>query len=177
MQVVIRILSGFQGIIGATVGVIATLIVTSIIKNLGKIYIYFRDWEIKFHKMDGTGGFITSKLEEASSCSYSFEMEIMNSSELPRALRDIKVKFYNSDNKLLVESIPQDESTRKVSTGGSRIEPIKIINLPSKQMIYFNVSGYIKTENIKNLNKWKKVYFEAFDNRGRKVKRMIHKNQ
>lgn len=177
MQVVIKILSEFQGIIGATVGVIATLIVTSIIKNLGKIYIYFRGWEIKYHKMDGVGGFITSKLEEASSCSYSFEMEIMNSSELPKTLRDIKVKFYDSDNKLLVESIPQDESTRKVSTGGSRIEPIKIINLPSKQMIYFNVSGYIKTENIKNLNNWKKVYFEAFDNRGRKVKIMIHKNQ
>lgn len=177
MQVVIKILSEFQGIIGATVGVIATLIVTSVIKNLGKIYIYFRNWGIKFYKMSGVGDHIISEIKEASYCSYSFEMEIMNSSELPKALRDIKVRFYNSDNKLLVESIPQDESTRKVSTGGSRIEPIKIINLPSKQMIYFNVSGYIKTENIKNLNKWKKVYFEAFDNRGRKVKRIIHKNQ
>jgi len=177
MQVVIKILSEFQGIIGATVGVIATLIVTSIIKNLGKIYIYFHGWEIKFHKMDGVGGSITSKLEEASSCSYFFEMEIMNSSELPKSLRDIKVKFYNRENKLLVEFIPQDESTRKVSAGGSKIDPIKIINISSKQMIYFNVSGYIKAENIKNLNKWKKVYFEAFDNRGRKVKRIIHKNQ
>lgn len=177
MQVVIKILSEFQGIIGATVGVIATLIVTSVIKNLGKIYIYFRDWGIEFYKMGGGGDHIISEINEARYCSFSFEMEIMNSSELPKALRDIKVRFYNSDNKLLVESIPQDESTRKISTGGSRIEPIKIINLPSKKMIYFNVGGYIKTENIKNLNKWKKVYFEAFDNRGRKVKRIIHKNQ
>ena len=175
MQVVIKILSEFQGIIGATVGVIATLIVTNIIKNLGKTYIYFRDWEIKFKKIDGVGGFITSEFEEASSCSYSLEMEIINSSELPKALRGIKVRFYNSDNKFLVESIPQNESTRKVSTGGSKIDPIKIINLPSKQMIYFNVSGYIKNEDLKNLNKWRKVYFEAFDNRGRKIKRIIYK--
>jgi len=177
MQVVIKILSEFQGIIGATVGVIATLIVTSVIKNLGKIYIYFRDWGIEFYKMGGAGDHIISEIKEACYCSFSFEMEVMNSSELPKALRDIKVRFYNINNKLLAESIPQDESTRKVSMSGSRIEPIKIVNLPSKQMVYFDISGYIKTENIKDLNKWKKVYFEAFDNRGRKVKRIIHKNQ
>jgi hypothetical protein len=174
---VIKILSEFQGIIGATVGVIATLIVTSIIKKLGKTYIYFRDWEIKFYKMDGAGGFISSEFEEAISCSYSFEMEIFNSSELPKALRGIKVRFYNSDNNFLTESIPKDESTRKVSTGRSIIEAIKIINLPPKQMIHFNVSGYIKKEDLKNLNKWRKVYFESFDNRGRKIKRIIHEKQ
>ena len=177
MQVVIKILSEFQGIIGTAVGVIATLITTRIIKNLGKLYVYFHEWEIKFNKISGEGSLITSKIEEASYCSYSFEMEILNSSETTKALRDIKIRFYNKNNKLLTESMPMDESTRKVSVGGSKINQIKIINIPSKQMIYFNVSGYIKTEDIRNLNSWRKVYFEAFDNRSKKVKRMIRKNQ
>lgn len=64
MQVVIKILSEFQGIIGTAVGVIATLIATRIIKNLGKLYIYFHEWEIKFNKISGVESFILSEIEE-----------------------------------------------------------------------------------------------------------------
>ncbi len=176
MKEILDIALKFQGIIGATVGVIATLIVTSLIKNLGKIYTYFRSWEIKFLKMTGTGGVATSLFEEASYCDYSFEMEIINTSESPKALRDIKVRFYSNKNKLLAESIPKDESTRRTSAGTIKTDQIKIINLPSKQMVYFKIIGSMRGKELKNLNKWKKVYLETLDNRGRKVKRIIYKN-
>lgn len=165
----------FQGILGTAIGVIATLITMSLLKNLGKIYIYFRGWRIKFSKMDGTGGHETSVLEEASYCNYYFEIEIINNSEMPKAFRDIKVKFYSS-NKLLVESIPNDDSAKRVSSGGVKLDPIKIINLPSKQMVYYKVNGYIKDEDLKNLNEYKKVYFEALDNSGKKIKRLVYKS-
>jgi len=172
MREILDIALKFQGILGTAIGAVVILIATSLLKNLGKIYIYFRGWGIKFFKMDGTGGFETSVLEEASYCNYYFEVEIINTSETPRALRDIKVKFYSS-NKLLVESIPDDSSTRRVSSGAIKLDPIKIINLPSKQMVYYKISGYIKDEDLKNLNEYKKVYFETLDNSGKKIKRLI----
>ena len=92
----------FQGILGTAIGAIGVLIITSLLKNLGRICIYFRGWNIEYFKNDEAGGVLeTSNLNESIYCNYSFEMEIINSSETPRALRDIKVNFYNS-NKLLV---------------------------------------------------------------------------
>lgn len=175
IEILSNIAIKFQGIIGTIFGVIATLIVTSTIKNLGKIYTYFHGWEIRFYNLDGVGNFKSTIFEEAHYCDYEFEIEILNSSELPKALRDIRVRFYDSSNKLLVESIPHNESTRKTNVGGSVSDPIKIINLPSKQMIYFKIKGFPKE--IKKLGNWKKAYFEAFDNRDKKIKRLIGENQ
>jgi hypothetical protein len=175
MREILDIALKFQGILGAAVGVIATLITTSLIKKLGRIYIYFRGWKMNISKRDGAGGLEPSTLEDANYCDYSFEMEIINTSETPRALRDIKVNFYNS-NKLLLETIPRDDSTKKSWTGGTITDSLKIINLPSKQMVYYKISGYIKSEDLKNLSNYKKIYFEALSHSRQKVKKLIHKN-
>jgi len=151
------------------------LITTNLLKNLGKTYIYFRDWNIKYTKHDKSGGLIEVESPEgAMYCNYSFEIEVINNSETPSGLREIKVKFY-SDNQLLVDSIPNDEATKKVWTGGTIFAPLKIINLPSKQMVYYKVNGLIKEEKLESFNNYKRVYFEALNRNGKKIKRLIHK--
>ncbi len=163
----------FQGILGAAVGVIAALIATSLIKNLGRILIYFRGWKINIFNINVAGGREPTTLPDANYCDYSFEMEIINTSETPRALREIKVNFYDS-KKLLLKTIPNDESTKKTSVSGVS-SPLKIINLPPKQMVYYKISGYIKTEDLIYLSNYKKIYFEAFNHK-RKIKKLLHKN-
>ncbi len=175
MREILDIILKFQGILGAAVGAVVVLIATSLLKNSGKTYIYFRDWNIKYTKHDETGGLVeVSNPDGAMYCNYSFEIEIINASETPRALRDIKVKFYTG-NQLLVDSIPDDESTRKVWVGGTILSPLKIVNLPAKQMVYYKVNGFIKEEDLKNLNKYKKVYFEALNHSNKKIKKLIYK--
>ena len=173
MREILDIALKFQGILGTAFGAVVILIFTSLLKNSGKTYFYFRGWNIEYTKNDEAGELIkTPNLDGAISCNYSFEIEIINTSETPRALRDVKVKFYNG-NQLLVDSIPDDESTRKVWTGGTILSSLKIINLPSKQMVYYKIDGYIKEKDLENLNKYKKVYFEALNQSGKKIKRLI----
>lgn len=174
MREILDIALKFQGILGTAFGAVIILIATSLIKNLGRTLIYFREWKINISKRDGAGGLEPSTLEDANYCDYSFEMEIINTSETPRALRDTKVKFYSS-KKLLLETIPHDDSTKKTSIGGTVSSPLKIINLPSKQMVYYKISGYIKSDALKNLSNYKKIYFEALNHR-QKIKKLIHKN-
>ena len=175
MREILDIILKFQGILGAAFGAVVVLIATSLLKNSGKIYIYFRNWNIRYTKEDKTGDLIEiSDSDGAMYSNYSFEIEIINNSEIPRALRDIKVKFF-SGNQLLVDSIPDDEATRKAWAGGTILSPLKIINLPSKQMVYYKIHGFIKEEDLKNLNKYKKVYFEALNQSGKKIKRLINK--
>jgi len=174
MKEILDIALKFQGILGTAFGVIIALIATSLIKNLGRTYIYFRDWNMNISKRDGAGGLEPSAPEDANYGGYSFEMEIINTSETPRALRNIRVKFYSS-KKLLSETIPYDDSTRKTWTGGTKSDPVKIISLPPKKMVYYRISGYIKKEDLKNLREYKKVYFESLTHNRRKVKRLIYK--
>ena len=173
MKEVLETASKFQGILGAAIGVIATLIATSLIKNLGRILIYFRGWKMNVSKRDGAGGLEPATPLNANYCDYSFEIELINTSETPRALREIKINFYDN-RKLLLETIPKDDSTKKTSISGTVSNPLKIINLPPKQMVYYKVSGYIKTEDIKILKEYKKIYFEALNHK-KKVRRLLFK--
>ncbi len=165
----------FQGVLGAVVGVIATLIVTHLLRHAGKIYIYFRNWDIKYFKVGEAGGSLeTSNLDETEYCSYSFEIEILNSSEVPKVLRDITIVFYDN-NKKLIEKTPNDESTKKTFVSGVKIGLLKILNLPPKQLIYRKVSGNIKKEELKELAKHRKVYFEALTYKNKKIKKLVSK--
>jgi hypothetical protein len=175
MSEVVEMITKFQGILGAIIGVIATLIATNFLKNLGKTYFYFHGWNIEYIKYDKSGGREPSNLNEAEYCNYFFEMEIINTSENLKALRDIKVKFYNS-NKLLLETIPYDDSTKRVWTGGNTSDPLKIINLPAKLMVHYKVSGDIQEEDLKKLKNYNKIYLEAFNHRGKRIKKLIERS-
>jgi len=51
----ITFISKFEGIIGALMGVVATLITTQLIKNLGRIEFYFNEYEDKLWRFDRGG--------------------------------------------------------------------------------------------------------------------------
>ncbi len=173
-SLIIEIILKLQGIIGAITGVAVTLIVTHILKNFGKIHFYFHNWRLDFISYQSGGREQVSISDKASNSEYFFEMEIINTSESKKYLRDIKVKFYNN-KKLLLQTIPKNESTKKVKPSGTIIDPLKIINLEPKSIVYYKISGYFKEEDLPNLMKCNKVYFESLIGTKRKVKKLIGK--
>ena len=165
--------TAFIAVFGTAFGAVVVLIITNILKNMGITYFYFPGWNIRYTKDDGAGGQIEMpNSDEATNCNYFFEMEIINTAENLKALRDIKVKFYNG-NKLLLETIPSNDSTKITSEAGTTSNLLKIINLPSKLLIHYKVSGYIQDEDFKKLKNYNKIYLEAFNYRGKRIKKLI----
>ncbi|WP_416731380.1 hypothetical protein [Fictibacillus sp. JL2B1089] len=147
MKDILKTIESFEGIIGALLGVIITLILTQVLKNWGGIKTYVLEWKVDFFKPDGYGGRDTSFIDEASSASLYLNIEIYNGSEMPKILRDIKFSFYNE--KLFLFSVnPNDESTARISAGARRSDPLLNINIPPKQIVTYELSNYLSGHNL-----------------------------
>ncbi|MBD5023117.1 hypothetical protein GUF50_27610, partial [Xanthomonas citri pv. citri] len=106
-----EIISNFEGIIGALLGVIVTLILTHILKHFGQIKFYIVDFEIYFKTdNDGWGTNVMPSKDEAKQIEIHSQIEIYNGAEIPKVLREIKFCFYKNTN-LIVSVTPDDKAT------------------------------------------------------------------
>lgn len=150
-----QILIEYKGVFAAILGSLSMYIVTTLLKNYGKLNYNIENWKIIFYKQDEELGLCpVSNLEEALHCEYSFDLILYNSSDNPKSLRDIKMTFENGNNILLGMAL-KESSTLKYSIGGtsSKVDDIKVINIPPRQMINVKLQGYLNEENyslIKN---------------------------
>ena len=169
MDNILELLYAFQGIIGVLAGMFGS----QLLRNIGKTFIFVQNSSFKYiaKESDGAGGFIEREIKSLTDgpnhCTYSMDLEIYNSSEMPRILRNIQIQFYK-DKKLIGVSIPNNDSTRRRYAGGIISDEIRIINIHAKEIVRFNISGNIHLDGC-----YDKVYFTAIQNKSRKLKKLI----
>ena len=156
---IIKIIIELEGIIGAILGVVATLIVTDILKRKGKLEIYIVNAEGNFYYNDD--GFRTKKREKGQEIDYyRFELEfsVYNKSDIPKVIRDVKVELY-VDNKFVLEQNVQDEETRRYGNHYSVADDAKIFNIEPKKADIFKFTFFLNDDIARKLVD-KKVTFK-----------------
>lgn len=164
----------FEGIIGAIFGSSITLILTHLLKSLGKTKVFSNNLKTVFLKSDEYGGGIETSSLEAEHGEVTFDLELYNSTEVPKSIRNLNVKFYNQRKQLLFSILPQDEATRKFAAAQYRREVLSIVNIPSKQLVKYEIHLSIDTANCEKISLCKYIYFEYTNLNGKTKEKLIH---
>lgn len=158
MSDIVTIIINFEGIIGALLGVIVTLILTQILKNSGRMRFYPIECEVIYEKTSEDGWSDRVRVENKEDAEYvsvKLKIELFNGSEVPKILRDIRLCFY-ANKKILLSVVPEDQSTEQYMTHSYWRDKLLHINIMPKQITkielvkYFNKS---ETEVIRQSNR------------------------
>lgn len=173
MDNVIKIIVELEGVIGAVLGVIATLIVTDILRRKGKLEVFIINANGDFYYND-TGSRVTYRKKGMELEYYSFELEfsVYNKSDIPKIMRDIKVEIYVND-KLLIEKNVKDEETRRYSNHSSFADEAKIYNIEPKKADIFKFTFYLDKDIAKKLRNKQVVFKLKYYNEKNKRKDFI----
>lgn len=176
MNEILQITKELEGVIGAVLGTVSTLIVTELLKNKGKLNCYINDWEAKFDTYGDVGCSMMGKTDDdLYGYGFSFELQIYNSCDVKRILRNITITFHkNGKEKLSI--IPYDESTRRRTQISSKADKIKIVNIIPKEIIEIKLSGWIIEEDLYKLDNIDSIYIGFYNEKNKKVKKLISKN-
>lgn len=171
----ITFISKFEGMLGAILGSVTTLIVTELIKSLGRIKFYFYDYQIKYYG-ENESGFISTinDANKAQYCIYKIRMQLYNSSEVIKPLKDFQIQFL-SDDKIIYSKPTNDNETIKHEVY-YEYKDFNLINVLPKHLIEINLSGKIDEEDMIYFSKVKKIYFVAKDHKNKKIRTLIKKN-
>ena len=162
-----EVIAAFVGGIIGIIGSVAILIASHYLREAGKITIFTSLWELKLLRQDSFGGEeeVTS-IEDAERAEYIFELDIYNSSEIPRSLRDISIDF-KSDNLYCSTSplIPL-----KNISSFFPFEKLQIINLLPKELVHIRLTGSINKDNFHMFSKRTIAYIKASQPNKKKFK-------
>jgi hypothetical protein len=175
MKDVLELIKDFEGIIGALLGVIVTLILTQLLKSVGKIRFYILDNHINLRGKINDWGIVadTENLDEAEYIIATIKLEVYNSSEIPKILREVKLCFFN-DKQLLFDIKPDDEATRRVAAAMEIYEPLDNINLPPKNIIVLNLRCIIPKEKLELFKQCNKIFLEVRNHKGSKDRVLLY---
>lgn len=147
-MVLLDYINEFEGIIGAVLGSVSTLIVTDFIKRRGKLNIFVFNREYSF---DTYGSVRCSQQGKEDNDLYGFSLKyklhIYNSSDIPRIMRDFQIIIY-LDNRIIHRLIPKDETTRVYKTHYFTVDEAGIVNINSREAIELEQSIYIHEEDM-----------------------------
>ena len=90
MENIIKIIKEFEGIIGAILGSVVTLVVTDILKRKGKLNIYLMEFKGKYWYKDKDYGDTTTKRKGAVIDSYRFNFVI----DVYKIIRSLAKDFF-----------------------------------------------------------------------------------
>jgi len=165
----LELLKDYQGIIGVLIG----LIFGNKLRNTGKTFIEIKNTEFKNIKeeQDGEGGINEIAIDFMTVneylCKYSIDIDIYNSSESPRVLRNIEIVFYKN-NKIIKKTIPKDENTMRNTMRQVKMDDLSIVNIRAKEIVNYKIGGRIVLN-----SSYDKVCFFAIQNKNNKLIKTI----
>lgn len=177
MNNIICFIKEFEGIIGAVLGSVGTLIVTDILKRKGKLKIYLMasNGNFKYNVMGSILNWRESEEDDFYCYDHNIELNLYNSCDSPKFIRDLKINIYNNNDLLFVKEM-KDEDTRVITPGrysSCKINNAKMYNIEPKIVIDLNLSFYLSEEEYRKIDNDKKVKFEiSYINDKNKVKRI-----
>jgi hypothetical protein len=162
MDEVLQVLEKFEGIIGALLGVMLTLIMTEIFKRTGKFIFYPNKTELSFEKLvdgDYHDYEIVQNKTDADRVNVNLILEIYNSSDSPKILRDGKFSFYK-DRNLILSVIPDDNTTTRFSGHWRLRDNFINVNVKNKEIVSIDLIESFDGEKNELIKTCNKLYFE-----------------
>lgn len=160
----LNILYQFQGIVGAILGAATTLVITQILHNIGKLYFYTREYKLTAFKKyrDESKATIRKKtddFQEASQVEFELHIQVYNSSENIKIMKDIIIEFVLSNQSIYFQP--------KRKTGKNKYEDeykqCLFFNIPAKEIMEIEMIGDLSFDDypqITNFTELKKVYLK-----------------
>lgn len=152
-----------------------TLIVTTRIRNFGKLYFYVSNWKGTLFGKDDYGGEILCKdINTGERFKFELEFELYNSSEVPKNLRNAHIEFVvkNKSKKFFFRN---NVSIKDIVARLDEPYTIKVINIPPKHMINLNIYRYINKDDLPFILNVEKIYFVAQKANNRVYRKIITK--
>ncbi|OMP67045.1 hypothetical protein [Domibacillus epiphyticus] len=96
---VLDIATKFNGVIGAVIGSMSTLIITHILKNTGRVYVNIAKAEKKYMRQEqGKQKYAVYDINQATESDFVIDVEFYNSSEIFKSVKNFIVQFYDEKN-------------------------------------------------------------------------------
>ena len=131
-----QILKDYEGIIGAVLGSVATLLTTYFLHHRGKLKNYSIEYIARFETFRDVGCGMKGKVDEdIYGYSIRYRFEIYNGYDYPRVARKFLLNFYRN-KKLIFSKVPTDELTRVYNQHISHAEKSELSNIPSHEIIF-----------------------------------------
>jgi hypothetical protein len=175
MDNILQIIKDFEGVIGAVLGSVSTLIVNDILKKKGILKIYLMKFEGIYYTID-KGVIRQAKGEEDNILYYSFnyKIQVYNRSETPKIMRDFKVIFIK-DKKIVYSVVPADESTRRVTETRYHADDMDVYNIMPKTIQVLEQSGLVNEEEFDKVEGLTKIELNYYDEMDKKRRVLLHK--
>lgn len=161
--------------LGTIIGVVGSLLGAVIGWGLNNIS---RRGKLTAYVDNGINGeFVTedelpaTSLDKSKYFNYRFKMEIYNSSDDTKIMRDIKVVFHN-DSKGLFETTPNDKALMVSGRAADIHKPVELFNIPPKTAIRAELYGYVSKEHLSKIIQTTSVFLNYKDEKN-KSKRML----
>ena len=164
----------------AMVGIIGTILVTVLgwflnsISNRGKIKLFVSSWENEFWRRNDYGEMAKTPAPEKIECySCSFALDIYNSSGEPKIMRNIQIA-YNNGKSDVIKHIPQDEDSRRNSSGLILYDDITPLTIPAKSIFQIHLRDGLWHESTEFPSLWnvERIYLLYMDENN-KEKRVL----
>lgn len=167
----ISIIEDFEGVIGALLGVIITVLLNEYLKYKGKLIIYITDYIGTLVKYTmGVIDYNVDNIEEALYYEFKFELQAHNESDCNRVLREIEIEFICKNEIITCEA----EVVKAVNLSEDYLNygKIKVLNVKPKEIIILKIKGVISNDSNRfiELNNIKKINLKAKDDKN-KIKR------
>lgn len=143
------LIKSFEGMIGAVLGSLLTLIVTHILRKTGKVTSNVVDTKFEFTKNEF--GEETDKLSEASGASIEIIVDFFNNSESYKSINDIEIRLCDNNDNEIQKIIPQDLDTRKASKHLIDYDNLEYFNIGPNELIKKGLRINFHSENIELL--------------------------
>lgn len=173
----LSVIEKFEGIIGTLLGVMMTLILTEVFKKMGRMKFYKKSLDVGYEirERDSWGHEvikIVNNKNEASFFKTELTLEIYNSSDTPKILRDVKLVFYNGKSKMLSADL-DDKSTERIAASSLRRDKMGLINIKPKEIMSVSLVYYCHDQDVLGqIKKSDKIYLESRDYKN-KVRRVF----
>lgn len=150
-----QLVTGVIAIASGVATLIATLVTTHLLRSGGKITIKVNSSSFEKLTADSSGGEkVVDLWTDAERVEYRFDLDFFNSSDIPKNLRAVSIEIKSEIKKPinLKAYIPRKIEPSVGMTYGfpNPFEELRVINLPSREIINFKLSGSIKKEEIQS---------------------------
>jgi hypothetical protein len=162
------------GIAGTLLGTILGWVLGKL--NFGKLNIYVHSWVDEFLYNDNHGFMCpSSSVKQTEYYGYSFSLEIYNSSEKTKIMRNIEVMFME-ENKICFINTPNDSASRtgEMISVYKEIEPV---NIPARTVIKVDLSNGFHNNELSFIWNVNRVILKYVDEHNRTKKLLIKKEQ
>lgn len=169
-QLIAAIVGGVIGILGS----IATLIASHFLRIAGRITVTLSDAKIHLIKIENHNQIEVNSVADALTLNAELEVDIYNSSDIPRSLRELQIEARSRSKRKTVKSnVYVDVRTSAGSGRYSFPKELPIINIAPKELQHLNFRFHLNKEQLNLVDDKLEFYFTALHPNGRKFKAFL----